>query len=377
MKLLKLLQDIQNDKVIVKFQYEPDESLTRDLKMIIPDFGWNETFNCWTSPYSASLKSLLFKLVRGKYWLDYTGLTGKTSVQTSHHVVTNHVSNLEKLSDEHVRALSKFRDYLNARRYSDSTIQSYTDSITTFFRFFAQKPISEIDNNDVILFNNDYIIAHRLSASFQNQVVNGLKLFYQVVTDTRLEIGLLHRPRREKRLPNILSKEEVKRILDAPKNIKHKAMLSLIYACGLRRGELLHLTLKDIQSDRKILVIRQGKGKKDRIVPISMKLIELLRVYYQLHKPQKWLFEGQIMGSQYSEKSLETVMKQSVEKAKIDKPVSLHWLRHSYATHLLESGTDLRYIQELLGHRSSRTTEIYTHVSTKNLEQIRSPFDDL
>ena len=377
MKLLKLLQDIQNDRVIVKFQYEPDESLTRDLIIIIPDFRWNETFNCWTAPYSPSLKSVLFKLVRGKYWLDYTGLAGQTSVQTAHRDETNHASNLEKLRDEHVLALSKFRDYLKARRYSDSTIQSYIDSISTFFRFFAHKPISEIDNNDVIIFNNDYIIAHRLSASFQNQVVNGLKLFYQVVTDTRLEIGLLHRPRREKRLPNILSKAEVKRILDAPKNIKHKAMLSLIYACGLRRGELLHLTLKDIQSDRKILVIRQGKGKKDRIVPISMKLIELLRMYYQLHKPQKWLFEGQVLGSQYSEKSLENVMKQSVEKAKIDKPVSLHWLRHSYATHLLESGTDLRYIQELLGHRSSRTTEIYTHVSTKNLEQIRSPFDDL
>ena len=377
MKSLKLLQDIQNDRVIVKFQYEPDESLTRDLIIIIPDFRWNETFNCWTAPYSPSLKSVLFKLVRGKYWLDYTGLAGQTSVQTAHRDETNHASNLEKLRDEHVLALSKFRDYLKARRYSDSTIQSYIDSISTFFRFFAHKPISEIDNNDVIIFNNDYIITHRLSASFQNQVVNGLKLFYQVVTDTRLEIGLLHRPRREKRLPNILSKAEVKRILDAPKNIKHKAMLSLIYACGLRRGELLHLTLKDIQSDRKILVIRQGKGKKDRIVPISMKLIELLRMYYQLHKPQKWLFEGQVLGSQYSEKSLENVMKQSVEKAKIDKPVSLHWLRHSYATHLLESGTDLRYIQELLGHRSSRTTEIYTHVSTKNLEQIRSPFDDL
>lgn len=154
-------------------------------------------------------------------------------------------------------------------------------------------------------------------------------------------------------------------------------MLSLIYACGLRRSELLNLTLKDIQSDRNLLFIRQSKGKKDRVVPISNKLIEMLRDYYKAFKPKTWLFEGQFPNIKYSKKSLENVLKQSLSKANITKKVSLHWLRHSYATHLLENGTDLRYIQELLGHSSSRTTEIYTHVSTRNLQQIRSPFDDL
>ena len=154
-------------------------------------------------------------------------------------------------------------------------------------------------------------------------------------------------------------------------------MLSLIYACGLRRSELLNLTLKDIHSERNLLLIKQAKGKKDRVVPISAKLIALLRDYYKAWKPITWLFEGQIPNTKYSEKSLENVLKQSLAKTNITKKVSLHWLRHSYATHLLESGTDLRYIQELLGHSSSRTTEIYTHVSTKNIQQIRSPFDDL
>ena len=118
-------------------------------------------------------------------------------------------------------------------------------------------------------------------------------------------------------------------------------------------------------------------GKKDRIAPLSEKIIEMLREYYKLYKPQQWLFEGQNKNEQYSEKSLENVLKQSLAKTKITKPVSLHWLRHSYATHLLEAGTDLRYIQELLGHKSSKTTEIYTHVSTKNIQNIKSPFDDL
>ena len=228
-----------------------------------------------------------------------------------------------------------------------------------------------------MFFNNEYILQNQLSASFQNQVVNAVKLFFQIIENKRMIVELIHRPRREKKLPNVLSKNEVKVILETPKNIKHKAMLSLIYACGLRRSELLNLTLKDIHSERNLLLIKQAKGKKDRVVPLSAKLIALLRDYYKAWKPITWLFEGQIPNTKYSEKSLENVLKQSLAKTNINKKVSLHWLRHSYATHLLESGTDLRYIQELLGHSSSRTTEIYTHVSTKNLQQIRSPFDDL
>ena len=154
-------------------------------------------------------------------------------------------------------------------------------------------------------------------------------------------------------------------------------MLSLIYSCGLRRSELLHLKPSDIDSKRNIVIIRQSKGKKDRITPLSPKILALLREYYQLYKPKTYLFEGQESGTTYSEQSLQSVLKQALQKGNITKPVTLHWLRHSYATHLLESGTDLRYIQELLGHNSSKTTEIYTHVSTKNLQQIKSPFDDL
>jgi integrase/recombinase XerD len=178
-------------------------------------------------------------------------------------------------------------------------------------------------------------------------------------------------------LPNVLSKEEIKAILEAPKNLKHKAMLSMIYSCGLRRSELLNLIPNDIDSKRNVVIIRQSKGKKDRITPLSPKILELLRDYYKEYSPKIYLFEGQEKNTQYSARSLEEVLKKSIKFAKINKPVTLHWLRHSYATHLLESGADLRFIQELLGHNSSKTTEIYTHVSTKNIQQIKSPFDDL
>lgn len=273
--------------------------------------------------------------------------------------------------------LFSFKSYMNYRRYSQSTIKTYSEALEVFFQFFKDRSPESLTIEDLIYFNTSYILKKNLSASYQNQVINAVKLFYRNRFYRTMEVDCIQRPIREKRLPNVLSKEEVKSILEAPTNLKHRAMLSLIYACGLRRSELLNLTLKDVLSDRNLLLILQSKGKKDRVVPIGNKLIEMLREYYKAYKPKKWLFEGQFPNSKYSEKSLENVLKQSLVKAKIKKKVSLHWLRHSYATHLLESGTDLRYIQELLGHSSSRTTEIYTHVSTKNLQQIRSPFDDL
>lgn len=277
-------------------------------------------------------------------------------------------------AQQHILA---FKNYLNYRRYSQNTVKTYSDALEVFFRFFNDRPPEIINIDDLIQFNTEYILKKNLSASYQNQVINAIKLFYRNRFNRTMEADFIQRPRREKRLPNVLSKNEVKSILEAPTNLKHRAMLSLIYACGLRRSELLNLTLKDILSDRGLLFIRQSKGKKDRVVPISIKLIEMLRDYYIAYKPKTWLFEGQEVGKKYSERSIQLVLNQAVEKAKIVKPVSLHWLRHSYATHLLENGTDLRYIQELLGHSSSRTTEIYTHVSTRNLQQIRSPFDDL
>lgn len=280
-------------------------------------------------------------------------------------------------SEEGIAAIEKFKQYLRSKRYSESTIKTYSEALKSFLVFYREKSIATITNEDVIVYNNEYILKNNLSASFQNQIVNSIKLYFKTIKETKIIIDKIHRPKRAKVLPNVLSKEEVKAILEALTNVKHKTMLSLIYACGLRRSELLNLTFKDIQSDRRLLFIKQSKGKKDRIVPISDKIIEMLRAYYKQYLPKTWLFEGQKENTKYSDRSLEEVLKKSIRLADIKKPVSLHWLRHSYATHLLESGTDLRYIQELLGHSSSKTTEIYTHVSTKSIQNIKSPFDDL
>jgi integrase/recombinase XerD len=283
---------------------------------------------------------------------------------------------LEPLDEIKSIEIMRFEHYLQSKRYSSNTIKVYAETLRVFLRYFTSKAIEEISNEDLIAFNNDYILKNNFSSSYQNQLVNAVKLYYSAIQHKRIDVELVHRPRREKTLPNVLSKEEVKSILDAPYNLKHRAMLSMIYSCGLRRSELLNLTKLDIDSKRMVVVIRMAKGKKDRIVPLSPKILILLRDYYKSYQPKHFLFEGQD-GGKYSEKSLENVFKQSLLKARIEKPATMHWLRHSYATHLLESGTDLRYIQDLLGHKSSKTTEIYTHVSTKNIQNIRSPFDDL
>lgn len=374
-KVRKVVHNNEN-RIIISFPYE--EELVLLIKKF-EDARWSKTHRAWHIPQNKYNISDIFKVFKNKAWVDYRGFSRKDVLETTVESGKRGAKTVleEKISAEAIEKIEKFRFWLHSRRYSPSTINTYLDSIKTFLRFYAFKKIQEIDNNDLIRFNNEYILANNYSASFQNQVVNAVKLFFKTIENSPLDIDAIPRPKRAKKLPNVLSKEEVKAILDTPTNIKHKAMLSLIYACGLRCGEILSLKPNDIDSKRNILHVKNAKGQKDRIVPLSEKIIVLLREYYKATKPKYYLFEGQTKGNRYDARSLQNVLKQSIAKTKITKPVTLHWLRHSYATHLLESGTDLRYIQEILGHNSSKTTEIYTHVSTKSLQQIKSPFDFL
>jgi site-specific recombinase XerD len=330
---------------------------------------WEPALKAWTIPYSDAVIPNLLSIFEGKVWLDYSGFK-KVKIEAK-------PKGLPALGAELALEIQKFTDWMRNRRYSESTIKNYSQGVGLFFRFMGNRNPELITNEDLELFQKEHIIRNGYSASFQSGVINSVKLFFSNRLKRKLELELIERPKQPRILPHVLPKEEVKLILQAHQNIKHRAMLSLIYACGLRRGELLNLKLIDIDSHRGMVRINQGKGAKDRMVPISEKVLELLREYYRYEKPGVYLFEGQHRGEKYNERSLQQVLKQALEKTKIKKPVTLHWLRHSYATHLLENGTDLRYIQELLGHNSSKTTEIYTHVSQKSLQKIRSPFDDL
>ncbi|MCO6496021.1 MAG: site-specific integrase [Chitinophagaceae bacterium] len=350
----------QADRLAVRFAF--NRPLIEQVKQL-EGVRWSAEKRAWLFPYDPdSLEALKVSLSQ---WFE---------VEMPEPVPPNV---LPSLSDTHQKAISQFETWLESRRYSANTIRTYVNALNTFLRFYRNKAVAEITEGDIIRFNKEYILANKFSASYQNQVVNAIKLFFQTQERRKVDVNLVHRPRREHKLPNVLSKEEVKAILDVLTNTKHRAMLSLIYACGLRRNELLQLRLTDVDSKRMLIFIRQSKGKKDRIVPVGSKLIELLREYFVQYRPKAYLFEGQKTGNPYCGRSLTLVLHKAVEKAGIKKKVTLHWLRHSYATHLLESGTDLRYIQELLGHKSSKTTEIYTHVSTSAIQKIKSPFDDL
>lgn len=273
-----------------------------------------------------------------------------------------------------IAQIEKFKQWLRSKRYSESTLTTYSEALKSFLVFYREKPIADITNEDVIVYNNEYILKNNLSISYQNQTINSIKLFFKIIHDSKIVIEELHRPKNAKRLPNVLSKEETFQLIDLTTNLKHKTLLALIYSPGLRISEAINMKITDIDSQRMLIHVKNAKGKKDRYTILSTKVLGLLREYYTVYKPKTYLFEGQY-GEQYSSRSAQSVLQQSAKKAGITKEISLHTLRHSFATHLLESGTDLRYIQDLLEHSSPKTTMIYTHVTSTSLKKIINPFD--
>ncbi|OAB77395.1 integrase [Cochleicola gelatinilyticus] len=261
------------------------------------------------------------------------------------------------------------------KRLAENTITTYSEATFRFLKYLLQHDAKEITPLWIKRFNYDYIITNGYSISYQNQCISGIKRYIEF-RGIDLDIDEIERPRKSQTLPEILSKDEVKRILDCTRNLKHKALLTLLYSGGLRIGEALSMKLTDVDSDRMLLFVQGAKGRKDRYTLLSEKFLNLLREYYKIYRPKKLLFEGQT-GLHYSPVSARQVLKRSASKAMITKNIRLHTLRHSFATHLLESGTDIRYIQELLGHNSPKTTMIYTHVTSNSLRNIKNPFDDL
>jgi integrase/recombinase XerD len=266
--------------------------------------------------------------------------------------------------------------HLEDHRYSIRTIESYVALLELYFKFFYDRNPYEITQNEVCDFINNFIIRNGFSASYQNQIVSAVRLYYEISGKGKIVPQLLERPRRGRALPKVFSKEEVSRILNSLGNTKHKLLLWIIYSCGLRRSEVTNIRLDDMDRERSIIHIREGKGGVDRIVPVSDKVWQKIDEYLKSYNPRDYLFEGPA-GGKYSNESVYSVFRTAMKKAGIKKEVGVHSLRHSYATHLHENGLDIRYIQELLGHKSTRTTEIYTHVSRRNLIMVKSPIDDL
>lgn len=278
------------------------------------------------------------------------------------------------LRDFIVEPLEVYKNYLVGLRLSKRTVETYSVFISNFFMFLQQKPFTEVTNEDVRLFVEQQVQDKNYKVSTHRQLISAIKHFATLQLDSKIDIDALHRPYKSKYIPTVLSKEEVLEILRVAKNLKHRATLALIYSSGLRVGELISLKLHNIDIDRRQLVVRQGKGRKDRVVILAEGFIGLLKNYYTTYRPKHFFIENP-KGGPYSAGSVRQFLKRYCKAAGIKKTVTPHTLRHSFATHLIENGVGLRYVQDLLGHSKPETTMIYTHVARKDLLQIQSPLD--
>lgn len=260
--------------------------------------------------------------------------------------------------------------------YSHRTIKAYQNNLSRLFLYIKKKP-ENTDVDDIRNYLLFLIDDKKVSSSYVDQTLSAIKYYYEnILKQGNITVDFT-RPKRVGKLPIVLSQKEVSNIFQMVKNPKHKAILILTYAAGLRVSEVAGLTVRDIDSERMLIHVRQGKGNKDRYTMLSQAALKILRDYARMFKPETWLFPGDKGESHISARTIQKVFENALDKSDVKKDVSVHTLRHSFATHLLENGTDLRYIQELLGHKSSKTTEIYTHVSTSDVRKIQSPFDHL
>ena len=277
---------------------------------------------------------------------------------------------------EYQNAVNEMSTKLLLKRYSDSTYKVYIMMFRNFLRYTYPTPLHHVGQETIVAYQRHLVVTRKVSASYQNQSINAIKFYTEQVLGLARTTYALDRPMVSQKLPKVLAQHEVSAILNKVNNIKHRAILSTIYGCGLRISECTALRIADIDSVNKRIWVRNAKGRKDRITLLPASLLILLRSYYSLYKPKTWLFESP-GGTHYSVSSIRKIFNRAKQSAKIIKPATVHTLRHSFATHLLENGTNLRYIQLLLGHSSSKTTEIYTHVCETDMTRVVSPLDSI
>ncbi len=281
-----------------------------------------------------------------------------------------------ELTEASIDALFELEKRLTLKAYSRSTITTYKNMLTVFFSKFMNYDLKQITKEQIEGFVYQLIKENNISESYQNQMINAIKAYYEHVLGLPRAFYEIERPKKSVNIPNVLSEEEVLKIIQSPNNIKHKAILSTIYSAGLRISELINLRINDINSKDGYIFIKGAKGKKDRKTILSEHLVMMLRNYYVKFKPSYWLFEGQT-GGKYSVTSVRNVFRRAVKKTNSNPWATVHTLRHSFATHCIQNGVNMRHIQNMLGHSSPKTTEIYTKTIEINNRIIKSPLDNL
>ncbi|MCR9290993.1 MAG: site-specific integrase [Bacteroidetes bacterium] len=345
-----------------------DQSFPELMKKI-PGSRWTPKEYCWHIPYQKNSYALLKRLF-GEGQIVILKKRPEPRKKKSKRNIKIEYSTLKYKNE-----LFQLEERLMIQRYSFNTIKAYKNFFAQYLAYYPNKHPESLQKVDIMKFLLNRSKEKKWSDSAQNQAVNALKFYYEKVLGQERTFYEF-RPRKSKRLPGVFSEEEVISLFKVVHNIKHKTILMIIYSAGLRIGESIRLRKEDLDFHRKTVFIKAGKGKKDRYSVLSDKVITLLKSYFEAYTPAYWLFEGQD-GGQYSTRSIQQIFRRAVAKSGVNPFTTVHTLRHSFATHLLERGIDLRYIKELLGHSSSETTAIYTHITRKAREKFCSPLDFL
>lgn len=336
--------------IFIHFDYQYD--LQKQVKAI-NGAKWSNTNRCWYVPD--------LDIFRKKFGLEEK-IIGKNTLTKIHPINQN--------------AFAKYLEILYLKGYSKNTIKTYSVEFAQFLYLLKGHDVNTITTEQLRSYLLYCLQTLQLSENQVHSRINAIKFYFEKVLNMPKITMEIPRPKKPYLLPKVISTEDISKMIQETENIKHKTLLMLVYGMGLRVSEIVQLEIKDIDSKRMQIHIRGAKGKKDRYVNMPEIVLPYLRTYYKTYQPKKYLYEGQY-GEQYSIRSAQQVFKQSLERAKINKCIGIHGLRHSYATHLLEQGTDISHIQKLLGHNNIKTTLIYTHVSKKELSAVRSPLDQI
>ena len=372
LKNITLKHLLINGQKCIGLKYYPDKVLHALVKQL-PAPKWSDTYSMVYLPNTYTNLTAIMKTFKGVAWLNGQHFFGKATRPLNEKAPDIDHYRKRKLTKGYIPCPEAYLQKLEGRKYSLNTAKNYIAHFEKFINAHKHLKLNEIGEYDI----NDYIsklVRKGRSDSFINLSINSIKFYYEVVMGMPNRFYSVERPIKKEKLPEVLSKKEVLGMINVTKNLKHRCMIKLLYSAGLRRSELLQLELKDIESNRMLIKVRCGKGNKDRYTLLSTSLLEDLRQYYKIYKPKNLLFEGP-NNQPYSGSSLAKIIKKAARLTNIKKNVKPHMLRHSFATHLLEEGVDLRYIQTLMGHSSTKTTEIYTPVAVNGLRKIKNLLD--
>jgi len=372
LKSITLYHLMIKDVKMIGIKFTPDK-LIQNLIKGLPDPKWSQQYNMAYIPNTKANLSIVFNTFKGVVWINYNRFLSNKPVNTSNETVDVQWFRNRITIPEYRLCPEEYLLKLELKRYANSTVRTYVNFFEMFINHYKDRELKTLDESDIRAYLQ-ILIQKNVSNSYLNQLINSIKFYYEIVLGMPNRFYEIERPRKESKLPTVISKEEVLEIIENTTNLKHRCVVELLYGSGLRRSELLNLKISDIDSKRMLIRVEGAKGNKDRLTLLSQNALLDLRLYFKQWKPKVFLFEGR-KGGKYSPESVVQIVKRAANKTGITQTVSPHTLRHSFATHLLESNVDLRQIQVLLGHGSSKTTEIYTHVATNTFESIKNPLD--